>query len=271
MAQRSVDLNADLGESYGSWRMGDDVAMLTTVTSANIACGFHAGDPLTLRRTVEEAARSGVAVGAHVAYRDLAGFGRRFMDCSPEELAAEVLYQISALEGLARSSGTRVSYVKPHGALYHAAVSHPPHARALAEAVAAWSESAGRALPVLLLPGALGLQEAAARGLPTVEEAFADRAYRPDGTLVPRSEPGAVLHDPAVVVDRVVRFAQEGALTAADGSTVVTRAASICLHGDTPGAVELARAVRTGLEQAGVRLAAFAESSTGTEAGEGRP
>ena len=263
MAQRSVDLNADLGESFGNWRVGDDAAMLSAVTSANIACGFHAGDPLTLRTTVAEAAQAGVAVGAHVAYRDLAGFGRRFLDCSAEDLAADVLYQIGALDGLARSAGTQVSYVKPHGALYHAAVSHPPHARAVAEAAAAWSEASGRPLPVLLLPGALGLREAESLGLPTAEEAFADRAYRPDGTLVPRTEPGAVIHGPDDVVERVVRFAQDGVLSAVDGSLLEVRAASICLHGDTPGAVELAHAVRAGLDRAGVRVTGFAPEEPG--------
>lgn len=265
MAQRSVDLNADLGESFGRWTMGDDAAMLRAVTSANIACGFHAGDPLTMRATLAEAARARVAIGAHVAYRDLAGFGRRFLDCSTEELTADLLYQISALDGMARSAGTRVSYVKPHGALYHAAVSYLPHARAVAEATGAWSEAAGRPLPVLLLPGSLGHREAGSRGLPTAEEVFADRAYRPDGTLVPRTEPGAVIHEPSQVVARVTRFAQEGVLTAVDGSIVEVRAQSICLHGDTPGSVALAHAVRAGLEQAGVGLAAFAQEGPGPD------
>lgn len=271
MGLRSVDLNADLGESFGSWRMGDDAAMLSAVTSANIACGFHAGDPLTLRTVLSRAAEAGVSVGAHVAYPDLAGFGRRFLDCSVEELIADVLYQLSALDGLARSAGVRVSYVKPHGALYHAAIAHPAHARALAEATAEWSRTAGRSLPLLLPPGSLGHREAEALGVPTVSEAFADRAYRSDGTLVPRAESGAVIQEPAVVVERVVRLAREGVVTATDGSPVEVRAASICLHGDTPGAVALAKAVRAGLEQAGVRLAPFArEGSPEPDSGDSR-
>src|SRR4051794_23754088 len=185
-----VDLNADLGESFGTWVLGDDVAMLQLVTSANIACGFHAGDPLTLRRSLAAAARAGVAVGAQVGYPDLAGFGRRFIDMESADLTAAVIYQIGALHGLAHSVGTAVRYVKPHGALYNAIVHHPEQAAAVVAAVVAYDPL----LPVVGLPRSEFLQQAAAAGLHIVREAFADRAYTADGALVPRREPAAVLH-----------------------------------------------------------------------------
>ena len=181
-----IDLNSDLGEGYGAWTLGDDVAMLDLVTSANIACGFHAGDPLTLLRTVQAAVERGVVVGAQVGYHDLVGFGRRFVDVEPAALRADVLYQIGALDGLARSVGGRVAYVKPHGALYNTIVHHEQQAAAVVSAVAAWPGG----LPVLGLPGSRFLALAAEAGLPTVTEAFADRAYTADGTLVPRGRDG---------------------------------------------------------------------------------
>ncbi len=250
----TVDLNADLGEGFGVWRLGDDEALLEVVTSANVACGFHAGDPSTMRRVCGAAVRGGVAVGAQVAYRDLAGFGRRFIDVAPAELADDVLYQLAALDGIARATGGRVSYVKPHGALYNATVAHEAQARAVVEAVLAHDPS----LPILGLPGSALLRAAEAAGLRPVAEGFADRGYTPDGRLVPRSEPGALVHDPAEVAARAVRMAREGTVVAVDGSTVRTDVASICVHGDTPGAVELARAVRTALGEAGLTLAPFA-------------
>jgi len=250
----SIDLNADMGESFGAWNMGDDAGLLSSVSSANVACGFHAGDPSHMAATVRAAAARGVAVGAHVAYRDLAGFGRRFVDASPGELADDVLYQIGALDALARAAGTRVSYVKPHGALYNAIVHHEGHARAVVDGVRAFD----RGLALLLLPGSLALELAEAAGLRGVREAFADRGYRPDGTLVPRGEDGAVLHSETVVVGRMVRLATEGVLEADDGTLLRPAAESICLHGDTEGAVRLAAAVRSGLEAAGVRIESFA-------------
>ncbi len=248
-----IDLNADVGESFGAWVLGDDEAVLGVVTSANVACGFHAGDPLTLRRACRYAASRGVAVGAQVGYRDLAGFGRRFIDVRPEELEAEIVYQTGALDALARIEGTRVSYVKPHGALYNAVVDHEEQAAAVVAAVRAVDPS----LPLLGLPGSALLRRAGEAGLRAVPEAFADRAYAPDGRLVPRSEPGAVLHDPHEVAARTVRLVLDGVVTAVDGSDVAVAAESVCIHGDTPGAVAMAVAVRTALESAGVQLRSF--------------
>ncbi|TQM15856.1 LamB/YcsF family protein [Pseudonocardia kunmingensis] len=255
MHPNTIDLNSDVGESFGRWELGDDAAMLAIVTSANVACGFHAGDPTTLRRTCTLAAQRGVAVGAQVGYRDLAGFGRRFLDVSPQELADDVLYQIGALEGMCRAAGTRVRYVKPHGALYNAIVHHEAQAQAVVAAVRAYDP----ALPVLGLPGSEFLDAAEAAGLRTVREFFVDRGYTPDATLVPRSQPGALLHDPAEVTARVLRMVTEGVVTAVDGSDVRVRAESACVHGDSPGAVAMATAVRAGLDAAGVGLRAFAE------------
>ena len=249
-----LDLNADVGESFGAWTLGDDAAVLDVVTSANVACGFHAGDPLTLRTTCRYAAERGVVVGAQVAYRDLAGFGRRFMDVPPRELVADVIYQLGALMAMAEVEGTRVAYVKPHGALYNAVVHHEGQATAVVDAVVAVDSS----LPILGLPGSRVLQLATEAGLRAVPEAFADRAYTPDGRLVPRGEAGAVLHDPAQVAARVVRLARDGLVTAVDGSDVEVRAESVCIHGDSPGAVAMARAVRVALERADVEIRPFA-------------
>lgn len=249
-----IDLNSDVGESFGNWSMGDDAAILRSVSSANVACGFHAGDPTTMERTCREAAAAGVTVGAHVAYRDLAGFGRRFLDCSPTELAGDVLYQMGALDAIARSAGTRVAYVKPHGALYNTIVHHEAHAQAVVDAVTAF----GGDLPLLLLPGSVALEKAEGAGLRAVTEAFADRAYTPEGKLVSRREQGAVLHDAREVTERMVRLAEEGTLTAVDGATIRVRAESICVHGDTPGSAAMAAEVRAGLERAGVEVRCFA-------------
>lgn len=249
----SIDLNSDLGESFGRWTLGDDAAMLAIVTSANVACGFHAGDPSTLRRTCVDAVRNGVVVGAQVGYRDLAGFGRRFIDVDPVELADEVLYQIGALDGICRASGTRVRYVKPHGALYNAVVHHEKQAAAVVAAVRDYDPN----LPVLGLPGSALLRAAEEAGLRPVPEFFADRSYTPAGTLVSRREPGAVLHDPDEVAARVVRMATEKVVTAVDGSVVEVEAESVCVHGDSPGAVEMARTIREALTAAGVQLRAF--------------
>ncbi|MFI0443831.1 LamB/YcsF family protein [Actinomadura sp. 6N118] len=251
-----IDLNADLGEAFGRWELGDDDALLDVVSSANVACGFHAGDPTVLRRTCNLAARRGVAIGAHTGYRDLAGFGRRFVDVPPAELANDVLYQLGALRQFADVAGTRVSYIKPHGALYNAIVHDERQAEAVVDAVLDFDP----ALTVLGLPGSAWLRLAAEAGLPVMHEVFADRAYTPEGRLVSRREPGAVLHDPVEVAERCVRMATEGEIVAIDGSVLPVRADSICVHGDTQGAVELARAVRTGLNEAGVTVAAFAMS-----------
>lgn len=254
---RSIDLNADLGESFGSWTMGDDAGLLGVVTSANVACGFHAGDPTVMLRTLRGAADRGVVVGAHVSYRDLAGFGRRFIDIAPDELRADVLYQLAAIAGLARVTGARLAYVKPHGALYNAIVTHSAQAAAVVEAVGEFVAGSGSSLTLLGLPGE-ALQLAGEAGLPTAVEAFADRGYLPDGTLVPRGQAGALLHDPHEVAERMVRLAREGVLTAVDGSQVAVKADSICVHGDSPGAVAMATAVRAALVDAGVTLAPFA-------------
>ena len=249
-----MDLNSDVGESFGSWRMGDDAAVFRSVSSANVACGFHAGDPSVMAQTCRDAVAAGVTVGAHVAYRDLAGFGRRFLDCSPTELADDVLYQMGALEAVARAAGARVSYVKPHGALYNTIAHHEVHAQAVVDAVRAF----GGDLPLLLLPGSVALAKAERAGLRAVTEAFADRGYTPDGRLVSRREERAVLHDAAEVTERMVRLAQDGTLTAVDGSTVRIAAESICVHGDTPGAAAMAAEVRRGLEDAGITIRSFA-------------
>jgi 5-oxoprolinase (ATP-hydrolysing) subunit A len=251
-----IDLNSDLGESFGRWTLGDDDAMLGIVTSANVACGFHAGDASTLRRTCVVAAARGVAVGAQVAYRDLAGFGRRFVDMDPVELADEVVYQLGALEGMCRVAGTRLRYLKPHGALYNAVVHHADQARAVVDAVRAYDP----ALPVLGLPGSELLRLAEAAGLRAVPEFFVDRGYTPEGTLVRRSEPGAVLHDPDEVAERVVRLLDEGVVRAVDGTDVPVRAESACVHGDSPGAVAMAEAVRRSLKAAGVDVRPFTDA-----------
>jgi UPF0271 protein len=249
-----IDLNSDLGEGFGVWRLGDDDALLDIVTSANVACGFHAGDASTMRAVCVAAAERGVAVGAQVSYRDLAGFGRRFIDVDPGQLADEVLYQIGALDGIARASGTKVAYVKPHGALYNAVVHHDAQATAVADGVRAFG-----VLPVLGLPGSCLLDAAESIGLPTVFEAFADRGYTARGTLVPRGEAGALITETAAVVERSLRLVETGEVVAVDGSVLVMPARSLCLHGDTPGAVGHARAVREALEKAGVEVAAFAK------------
>jgi UPF0271 protein len=249
----AVDLNADLGEGFGVWRLGDDDAMLAIVTSANIACGFHAGDPAGLLRVCRAAARRGVAIGAQVSYRDLAGFGRRFIDATAEDLSADIIYQIGALQALAHAAGTTVSYVKPHGALYNTIVHHEVQAAAVALAV----QSVDPALPVLGLAGSVFFTAAERIGLRTVPEAFADRAYRPDGQLLARTEPGAVLHDPQQIADRLAAMLETGTVTASDGSTIAIHAESVCVHGDSPGAVQIATAVRDRLTADAVDLRAF--------------
>ncbi|MFE1752000.1 LamB/YcsF family protein [Streptomyces anandii] len=250
----SIDLNADLGEGFGRWRLTDDERLLSVVTSANVACGFHAGDAATMRQVCELAAERGVRIGAQVSYRDLAGFGRRAMEVPPAELAAEVAYQIGALEVFARAAGARVSYVKPHGALYNRVVRDEEQAAAVVDGVLL----ADATLTVLGMPGSRLLELAGKAGLPTVTEAFADRAYTDEGTLVPRGLDGAVVTDPEAVVERSVGLARSRTVLSHSGALVGVEARSLCLHGDTPGAVELARRVRAELVAAGVRVEAFA-------------
>jgi UPF0271 protein len=250
----SVDLNSDLGEGFGRWSLGDDDALLQIVTSANVACGYHASDASIMRRVCACAVQRGVAIGAQVGYRDLPGFGRRFIDIEPQALTDDVIYQIAALDGFARIAGDRVRYVKPHGALYNAVVHHEEQAAAVVAAVLAYDP----ALPVLGLPGSVWLRLADKAGLRVVHEAFADRAYTPEGTLVSRREPGAVLDDARAIAQRCVAIATGHPITDVAGGELRVRAHSICVHGDTAGAVEIARRVRGALREAGVDLAPFA-------------
>jgi len=249
-----LDLNSDLGEGYGHWALGDDAALLEVVTSANVACGFHAGDPATIDRTVRTAVEHGVAIGAQVSYPDLVGFGRREIDVAPDDLTADVLYQIGALEAFAKAAGSRVRYVKPHGALYNRIARDPVQAAAVVEAIRRYDPT----LPLLTLPGSAVMQAAADAGIAAVGEGFADRAYTGEGRLVSRREPGAVLHDPGRVAARAVVMATEGRVETVDGGEVTVEVRSLCVHGDTPGAVDLAKAVRSALDDAGVTLEAFA-------------
>lgn len=253
MAGATIDLNADLGESFGVWRLGDDDAMLEVVTSANVACGFHAGDPAELLRVCREAARRGVRIGAQVSYRDLAGFGRRYIDVTADDLTADVVYQIGALQALAGAADTTVSYVKPHGALYNTIVTDRTQAAAVAAAVHAVDPS----LPVLGLAGSEFFAAATRLGLRTVPEAFADRAYTPEGHLVSRREPGAVLSDADAIADRVVSMVTAGRVTAIDGSHVLVDVESVCVHGDSPDAVRIATTVRAKLAALGIEPTPF--------------
>jgi 5-oxoprolinase (ATP-hydrolysing) subunit A len=248
-----IDLNADLGEGFGVWRLGDDDAMLAIVTSANVACGFHAGDPAGLVRVCRSAAERGVRIGAQVSYRDLAGFGRRFIDVTAEDLVADVVYQIGALQAVAHAAGSAVSYVKPHGALYNAIVTNREQAAAVAEAV----RLVDVALPVLGLAGSAFFDEADRLGIRTVAEAFADRAYQPDGRLVSRREAGAVLADPAQIAERVLTLVTTGQVTAIDGTQIAVSVESVCVHGDSPGAVQIATAVADRIQAAGIEIKAF--------------
>ena len=251
MTPMRIDLNSDLGEGFGIWRLGDDETLLEIVTSANVACGFHAGDPDILRRVCATAAERGVVIGAQVSYRDLAGFGRRAIDVPPASLTNEVIYQIGALDGFARVAGTRVRYVKPHGALYNRIVHDEAQATAVVAAVQAYDSS----LPVLGLPGSAWLRLAAEAGLTTVGEAFADRGYTPSATLVPRSQPGALITGADEVAE--VRMVTEGVVRAVDGSDFELVAQSVCVHGDSPDAVGMARRIRAAILDSGITLEAF--------------
>jgi UPF0271 protein len=249
----TIDLNCDMGESFGSYRMGADDEVLPYVTSASIACGFHGGDPRTMDRTVGLAVAAGVTVGAHVSYPDLVGFGRRSIRVSEEELVTDVLYQLGALEAFCRRHATAVRYVKAHGALYNDLAASPELAAALGRAVLAY----GADLAVLTLAGSPSVEVLDGLGLKVVSEAFADRAYTADGRLVSRRDPGAVLHDPEVVAERAWHIAAGLPVEAADGSPIVVAGGSLCIHGDTPGAPQLATAVRAAFEVHGIGVAPF--------------
>ena len=248
-----IDLNSDLGESFGPWPMGQDAALMDSITSANIACGFHAGDPGVMRQTLALAKDKGVAVGAHPGFPDLVGFGRREIKATPAEVHDLVLYQVSALAGMAAAQGLKLQHVKAHGALYNMACKERPLADAIARAVAAFD----RSLILFGLPQSELLRAGEAAGLPVAAEVFADRAYERDGSLTSRTRPGSVIHDEKAVVDRAVRMVKQQQVVAVDGSVVALQADTLCLHGDTPGAAALARVIRRGLESAGVSIAAL--------------
>lgn len=248
-----IDLNSDLGESFGPWPMGQDAALMDSITSANVACGFHAGDPGAMRATIALAKAKGVAIGAHPGFPDLVGFGRREMKATPAEVEDFVLYQVSALAGMAHAQGVTLQHVKAHGALYNMACKDRALAGAIARAVASFD----RSLILFGLPNSELLRAGDAAGLQVAAEAFADRAYERDGSLASRSKPGSVIHDEQAVVERAVRMVKDKEVVAIDGSTIALQANTICLHGDTPGAADLARAIRRGMESAGIRIAAL--------------
>lgn len=254
MTRRTIDLNADLGEGFGAWRAGDDDAVLALVSSANVACGFHAGDAVVMRRTVEAAVARGVAVGAHPGYPDLQGFGRRDLAASPDEVTAYVVYQVGALAAFCAAAGTRLRYVKPHGALYNRAARDEPTARAIAAGV----RMADPSLVLLGLSGSWLVRAAEQAGLRAAAEAFVDRGYLADGTLVPRGQPGATLHDADAVAARAVAMVRDGVVAAADGTPVPVRPDSLCVHGDNPDAPAILAAVRAALEREGIGIAPFA-------------
>jgi 5-oxoprolinase (ATP-hydrolysing) subunit A len=253
----TIDLNSDMGESFGAYTIGADAEVITSISSANIACGFHGGDPGVMRRTIRLAREGDVAVGAHPGFPDLAGFGRRDMRVAPQDIEDLVLYQIGALAAIALSEGVRLNHVKAHGALYNMAARERPLADAIARAVRAFDPS----LILFVLPGSELQRAGEGAGLAVALEGFADRSYEPDGSLTPRSRAGAVVHDPDIVVQRAVRMAVQGRVTATDGSDLTIRVATICTHGDTPGAHDLTRALRTALEHAGITVAAPARSA----------
>jgi 5-oxoprolinase (ATP-hydrolysing) subunit A len=245
-----IDLNSDVGETFGAWPMGNDVDLMPSVTSANVACGFHAGDPTTMRRTVRLARQHGVAIGAHPGFPDLIGFGRREIKTTPQDVEDFVLYQVAAIAGVAAAEGLHLQHVKPHGALYNMACRD----RGLADAIARAVVALNRELILFGLPNSELLRAGEAAGLRVAAEAFADRAYESDGSLASRHKPGSVIHDRASVVARAIRMVKDRTVVALDGSTIAFESETICLHGDTEGAAELARAIRRGLEEAGVSV-----------------
>jgi UPF0271 protein len=250
---KTLDLNCDMGEGFGAWKMGDDTALLDHVTSANIACGFHAGDPGTIHRTVELALRKGVAIGAHPSLPDLQGFGRRRMNVSVEEAYDMVVYQIGALAAFATACGGRLAHVKPHGALYNMAAKDAKLAQAIAQAVKDFD-------PRLVLFGLAGselVRAGAQAGMKTASEVFADRTYQSDGSLTPRTQPDAMIHDPELAVAQVRRMVGEGRVRSQQSGDVTVQADTLCIHGDESGAVEFARRIRAALDADGVRVAAI--------------
>jgi UPF0271 protein len=249
---RTVDLNADLGESFGAWHMGDDARLLEVVSSANVACGFHAGDPGTIRATVQQAVRQGVAVGAHPSLPDLAGFGRRRMDVTPGEVYDMVLYQVGAIAAFAKAAGARLHHVKAHGALYNMAATD----RSLAMAIVAAVRDFDADLVLYALAGSSMVDAAESVGLAVAGEVFADRAYRSDGTLVPRSQEGALIADEPKAVAQALDMVRDRRVLAIDGTWVAVRADTVCVHGDSPGAVALAVALKRALDAEGLQLRA---------------
>jgi UPF0271 protein len=249
-----IDLNADVGESLGSWPMGDDERLIPLVTSVNVACGVHAGDPLTIERTISTAIRHGVAIGAHPGYPDLVGFGRRDLDMAPDELEASLIYQIGGVAAFARDAGAQLGHVKPHGALYNRAARDPGVAASIARAV----RRASADLVLVGLAGSVLLEAGREAGLAVAAEAFADRAYEADGSLRSRRLGGALLDSPAAAADQALRIVRDGRVRTRDGAEVEVRADTICIHGDTPGAADFAAAIRRALEDAGVRVEPFA-------------
>ena len=247
----TIDINCDMGESFGPWRIGADTEVMPHITSANIACGAHAGDPTVMRRTVRLARAAAVRVGAHPGFADLQGFGRREMTVDPAELEDSLIAQIGALAAIAQAEGTSLQHVKAHGALYNMAARQPVLAAAIARAIAA----CGRSLIMYALPGSAMIDAGQAAGLRVAAEGFADRSYEPDGSLTPRSRPGAVIDDPGAVVDRAVRMVRDGVVLTAGGKEVPLRVDTICVHGDTPGAPELARRIHEALIAAGATVA----------------
>jgi len=247
-----IDLNGDVGESFGAYEIGHDAALIPILTSANIACGFHAGDPGVMRATVALARQHGTAVGAHPGFPDLVGFGRREIKATPREVEDLVAYQIGALAAIAAAQGVRLTHVKPHGALYNMAARDLDLADAIARAIAAVDPS----LALFGLPGSQSLEAAQRHKVRAVSEAFADRAYRRDGSLVPRNQPGAVIDDEQIVVTRAVAIARDRVVIAADGTRVPLDVQTICVHGDTPGAAVLASRIRKALNDAGIQVRA---------------
>lgn len=248
-----VDLNCDMGESFGTYKLGYDELAMPYVTSINVACGFHASDPMHMLKTVQLAKKYGVAVGAHPSYPDLVGFGRRNMDCTPEEIKADLFYQIGALDGICKVHGIKLQHVKVHGALYNTAGKNLKVAVAIAEAIKEYDPG----LYMLCLANSMMVEAAKQVGTKYVEESFADRAYMNDGSLAPRSQAGAVIHDLEAVVARVLKMAKEKKVTTVDGSEIVLDAATVCVHGDTDGAVDMIKAIRAKLEAEGLTFKAF--------------
>lgn len=247
----TISINSDIGEGYGTYKMADDETLLHLISDANVACGFHAGDPRIMRRTCEIAASNGVAVGAHFSFYDLRGFGRQPVEIDPAALRDDLIYQIGALTAIAHASGTRVGYVKPHGALYHSAIRRPEYTAALLDAI----QQADAALSLLCQPGTSLSREASARGIKTLREGYIDRTYLPEGLLTPRSQPGALVSDVDVAAARALQIVTEQTVTATDGSVIPMTVDSLCIHSDSPGAVDFARAVRSALDAAGVKVA----------------